>query len=254
MVWVRADPWSLSDAAREATQRRDLVGLCGEPRDGGLLPPSWADVVAASEYGWSRAGPSPEDYVAGFYRSFYGSAEVGQARDLLERAVACLPRRTALAELFADAVRPAPGAPRADLASLVEQASAKAATATRNKELAALLAQSGNRVLAAARNVTTARRVRELYAEAARREKDGRRADVAQCLSEMAACLTEGGAALAALLGPEAAAPAEPGTRADARLYGAAAAAARKLSEDCARGASLPEPGRFWRTLAGDLR
>jgi len=244
-AWIRGDPWALHDAAQAARLRTDMVGLCGGPRGSDLLPPSWAAVVAASEYGWSPHRPSPEDFLGAFYPSFYGSAEVREARDLLERAAASLPRNTSLAPLL-DPERPAPSPPRPDLAKLVKQARAKAATATRNKELAALLAQSGSRVLAAATNVLTGLRVRELYAEAQRLERAGLRAGVAKRLAAMANCLRDGRSRRAALLGDEAA------LSPDTRLYAHAAATARKLAEQCERGGELPGPARFWQMLRGE--
>jgi hypothetical protein len=248
IAWVRGEPAALQDAGAVAELRPDIVGLCGGLRDApSLLPPSWARVAAAAEYGWTARTPSPEVFRKAFYESFYGTAEVGEARDLLERAEARLPRRTALRDLLDPAV-PAPSAPGEELPGLVMEATLKAARATRNQELAALLAASGPRILAAATNVRTALRVRQLAAEAQSLSREKRHADAAQRLGAIAACLAEGAAGVTKLLGSPAAAAD------DLELYAAAAAAAKTLAAQAAKGEALPPPERVWALLRGGTR
>ena len=221
-----------------------MVGLCGELRDDGLLPPSWARVAAAAEYGWSPKRPAPGQYLAAFYEHFYGSVQAGQARRLLERAVASLPRDPSLAALL-DPARPAPRAPRPDIAALVQAAKTKAETAKRNQQLARLLANSGNRVLAAAANVATALRLRKLHAEAIELDRKGQYADAAVRLTDMGVALGTGADQALKLLGRGAA------ESADVRLYRSAAAAVARLIRQYAETRKLPERERFWRVLRG---
>ncbi|MFP4057247.1 MAG: glycoside hydrolase family 20 zincin-like fold domain-containing protein [Candidatus Brocadiia bacterium] len=245
MGWVRGDPAALKDVAPAAAARQDVVGICGGLDAGpSLLPPSWAQVVAAAEYGWSPRTPPPEHFRETFAQFFYGSAEVGEARDLLERAVACLPRQTDLGSLLSD-IRPVPGAPRDDLPQLVAEACRKAQKATRNAELAQLLVQAGPRVLVAATNVAAARRVRQLYAEARELEEKQERGQVAQRLEAISQCLADGRAQAAKHLGAEAE------SSPTVELYSRAAAAAKRLAGQVAGGAPLPSPARFWPLLRG---
>ncbi len=245
IAWPRAEPWPLLHASRWGAGRETVVGLCGELPEEPLLPPSWAKVAAAAEYGWSSLRPQPSKHRNRFYKVFYGTLDLRDARRLLEHAVASLPRRTALADLL-DPARPEPAAPRADIADLIARAKAKAARATRNKELAGLLASSGNRVLAAARNVTTAIRLRRLFREALALESKGQRDEAAKRLSAVAEELTAARGKIIEHLGPASA------RSADVKLHVTAAAAATKLATHYASGAKLPSPAIFWATLRGE--
>jgi len=248
LAWVRGDPWTLSDAAREAVARKDVVGLCGGLRERSmLLPPSWSEIVAAAAYGWSPEGAVPDITGETFCRSFFGSVEVAEARDLLERAVATLPRRVAAADLM-DPTRPAPPPPRPDLPNLVRLAKEKARTARRSRQVAAVLGQAADRVLAASNNVVALLRARELYAQAAQLDRGGRRADAAERINELAKCLTDARAQILAVLGAPAA------RSDDARLLASAAVTARQIALQVAEGTPLPEPEPFWRRLKGDVR
>ena len=247
VAWVRASLWRLLHTGRQGAGRSGVVGLCVELPDDPLLPPSWARVAAAAEYGWTPEKPWPGQYLDAFYRRFYGTGEVGTARTLLERAVASLPRRCSLAELL-DPARPAPGEPRADLAALVREAQAKAARATRNQALAGLLAAAGGRVLAAAANVRTALRLRRLYARAVQHDAAGRRDAVVHSLAAMAKALADGRKTVDDLLGTQ------PDASADAERYARAAEAVRGLCDACAGGAKLPGEAAFWALLRGETR
>jgi hypothetical protein len=247
VAWARADAWPLLNASRWAAGRPQVAGLCGELRgDSGLLPPSFAHIAAAAQYGWSPERPTPADHFERFYRTFYGASEVGEARRLLERAVASLPRQTSLADLL-DPARPLPAEPRADLPDLVRQASDLAGKATRNRELAALLAQSGNRVLAAATNVTTALRLRRACTQAeALAAPGGRRsggaAEAAKLLAAVAAELPAIRVRLVELLGKEAE------HSPDALLCALAATELAHLAE---RPHALPDAQAFLNALRG---
>ena len=245
LAWVHGDPWALSDAAREATGRDDIVGLCGGLGvRSTLLPPSWAEIVAAAAYGWSPEGAVPDITGEAFCRTFFGSAEVAEARDLLERAVASLPRRVAIADLM-DPTRPAPAPPRPDIPNLVRLAKEKAGTARRSRQVAAVLAQSADRILVASNNVVALLRARDLYGQAAQLDRGGRRPDAAARIDDLAKCLTDARARIITVLG-------EPAARSDdARLLAAAAVTARQIARQMADGAALPEADPFWRRLKG---
>jgi hypothetical protein len=244
-AWTTAEPWPILHASRWGAGRSNVVGLCGELRRDGLLPPSWARVALAAEYGWSTRIPKPDDYDERFYRFFYGTTEVGDGRRMLERAAASLPRHTSLAGLL-DPDYPDPREPRADIADLVRVARAKISQATRNKVLADLLAASGGRVLAAATNVSTALRLRSLYAKGAEHHAGGQPKEAAQQLNAIATALTEGRARYIAALGSGAEAAD------DAKLYAAAAAAAQRIANAYASNGQWPEAPGFWAALRGE--